>query len=226
MWFLPMRRRILKAEGASTFLRPLIRRAGLGIAALTALKDPAGNYRAKIARRSRAVSTYMDALHVAPAGMCNTRGTTLDDDFLTISITCEFLEELFSLKEFEESKGYDWKNKVRQKVTDIAREANLQPQDWSLLAVALCIDLLNLRPELCVVIAVHKASFLQKYGSKQLNRLGLELNINEEYVGPLFAAEGKSAMPVTDSVQSGACAYHVGREVLTRLAFSAKVSAE
>jgi hypothetical protein len=218
LWFMPIRRMILKFEGLKALLSPTIRRAGLGISALTALVNKDGDYEVIIGRRSRRVSTYMNAWHVIPAGMCNTHDDKFDDAFLMTTIQSEFLEEVFSMGEWENYQGRFWRRAVKKKVDEVLREAGMRVADADLLPTAISFDLLNLRPEVCVLFAVHNPAFLDKFIDKRNNKLGISLEQPNYEWANLANPKTTSALPVTESVQAGACAYYEGLRVLQELA--------
>ena len=217
LWVLPIRNAIWKQEGITTFVRPTLRRAGLGMAALTVLKEKDQGYEIPIGRRSMTVSTYMDTWHVIPAGMCNTRNVAIDREFLRTNIISEFFEELFNHRDLENYQGLNWKDSVNRRVHLMSKEAGLTDTDFDLLPTAVCIDLLNLRPEVCVVIAIHKYDFLEKFSDAKNNSLGWSIDEhNLEYEGSLTSPEAAKKLPAEESVQTGACAYHLGRKAMAR----------
>jgi hypothetical protein len=203
------------APGASLFLRPEDRAAGIGIAVVT-LDSKNGEDYVYLGSRSAQVGTYPTTNHVVPAGMCNTYGTHSvrewqrkppPDDYLKTAMRCEFLEEWFGEKELENNKRRDWNTRVNsrwKKRTSVAPPVGIPdfarlkwPQRKSVIKEGLrltgiAFDLLNLRPEVCATAMVDTRE-------GELNWEFAEIGIE----GPLRMI---GEVERTDIVQSGAAA--------------------
>ena len=152
---LPWRREVhaWAAKPEDIFLHPTSRAAGLGVA-LTMLAGEGGEPTAYVARRSSIVGTYPEAIHVMPAGMCNTKedyrvsGRPLRRDFLKWTMLGELLEECYNEEEFSSYRTEDWVKHVK------ARTIALNLPTTTPTFTGLAFDLLNLRPEVCASIKV------------------------------------------------------------------------
>lgn len=159
---LPWRAKIhsLAESQSSIFLRPLDRAAGIGLSVCTLFPMPTGGYQVALGIRSDLVGTYPRALHVIPAGMCNTHeaghlarqlGTaprSVDPAYLTTVMKSEFLEEWFNDEELESGRSVEWEKQVARKWSSKVTE--LRP----IALTGVAYDLLNLRPEVCGIVAV------------------------------------------------------------------------
>lgn len=144
------------ADDGDILLKPVDRGAGLGVAVATLVRDNGngGHLRALVAKRSGRVGTYPNALHVIPAGNCNTHGTdfggarVVPSWYLRTKMRCEFLEEWHGEEDLERSTMPDWRAAVD------ARWKAAIPEADPIVLTGLAIDLLNLRPEVCAAVVV------------------------------------------------------------------------
>jgi hypothetical protein len=193
--YLPWRKLCHEDSGRSgdIFLRPRGRAVGLGVSVATIDRKAGVGVVGYVARRSKNVGTYPDALHTVPAGNCNTYDTdkpsgssavtTVPPWYLEGVMRCEFIEEWLDDHDLRLSKMQDWRGAVdrrwRAKLGDLR----------SITLTGIAFDLLNLRPEICALITVFPE----------------EGNLNYEWTGKARAwplAEIGLLDP-TDAVQSG-----------------------
>lgn len=180
------------------FLNPEDRAAGVGVAVVTVEETPDGE-RFYLGMRSGVVGTYPSTHHVIPAGMCNTYGTDLtarsnkeppSAHYLSTAMKCEFIEEWFSVEEFENNRRRGWERLVNDRWRE---EMATTDGDWrepELTGIA--FDLLNLRPEVCAVAVVKTESGVLNW---EFEAIGFEGSISDVgTIGP------------TEIVQSGAAA--------------------
>jgi hypothetical protein len=196
---LPWRKQIHEraSSGSALFLQPSNRAAGIGIAAATLFVARGRERYVSLGRRSDFVGTYPRALHVIPAGMCNThqadyaghrqssRPRAADDSYLSTVIRSEFLEEWFDDEELASGRSTEWKRGVDRKWRSKVR----QVEPVTLTGIA--YDLLNLRPEICAVVIVKP----------------FEGYLNFEYIrAPDVRITLQTTIDPTEIVQSGAAA--------------------
>jgi hypothetical protein len=167
LWMLPWRKRVTRKEGAKLFASPSARAAGLGVAAATCYRSADSHkYEFVVGLRSNAVATYTDAYHVAPAGMCNTKTLPYFSHYFLYAITSEFLEEIFDQERFEKLDGQLWKQEL-QKESKTLFESMFPGRDGDIVLTGLAFDLLNLRPEICILIVFHTDLFHQRHIKQQ-----------------------------------------------------------
>jgi hypothetical protein len=192
------------APGANLFLKPHDRAAGIGVAVVTLDRQDDGEH-FYLGMRSGVVGTYPSTNHVIPAGMCNTYGTDLASrmkrepppaDYLSTAMKCEFIEEWFDVKEFQDNKRQGWSERVNTHWKKKMRERTKSRQSPTLTGIA--FDLLNLRPEVCATAVVEAKEGVLNW---EFDSIGFE--------GPL--SEIGSIGP-TEIVQSGAAALWLAQE--------------
>jgi hypothetical protein len=203
---LPWRAKIhsMAESDSSIFLRPLDRAAGIGITVCTLFPIPSGGYHVALGIRSDLVGTYPRALHVIPAGMCNTHETghlawqlgtaprSVTPTYLTTVMKSEFLEEWFNDEELESGRSVGWEERVAQKWSGAVKE--LHP----IVLTGIAYDLLSLRPEVCGLVAVDH--FDGSLNSEYMPRLSDTKVILETIIEP------------TEIVQSGAAALMLAQD--------------
>ena len=221
---LPWRRRLLRTEQLwRTFVEPQRRAAGLGIAALTVLRTADRKYDAFLGFRSNAVATYTQKWHVAPAGMCNTRDIPFTRSYFETAIKSEFLEEVFDRADLENLRYLNWGELVDSAMSE-ALPGLANGDRFEIMVNGLCFDLLNLRPELCVVILYQGAA----QAKARLDKIKLNYEYSDNPV-PVVVSESKGApnifrningkqVPIPEKwVQSGAIAYLLAEKRIRRL---------
>jgi hypothetical protein len=208
---LPWRTKIhsLAESDASFFLHPLDRAAGIGIALCTLFPMPNGESHVALGIRSDLVGTYPRALHVIPAGMCNTHemghvawqfGTApraVHPNYLTSIMRSEFLEEWFNDEELESGRSVEWEERVARKWNGKVKEVQ------TMVLTGIAYDLLNLRPEVCGVVTVDP--FDGSLNSEYRPRMGDVKIALQDVAGP------------TEIVQSGAAAIILAQEYCSNL---------
>jgi hypothetical protein len=205
------------------------RAAGIGVAALTVFKE-GGKYVAYRATRSKKVGTYASTYHVIPSGMTN---IDLEDkkanDYLLrdklfnieLAIEREFLEEIFN-QEFAVGLGSSKKvGGVWPSFVQGACKSYLYGLDDEYGAeihlTGIVFDLLNYRPEICVLILIRDEKWWENHnpttGNKKI-RFSFEWNKNDE-VNRVDIFDRKalvSMMPPNESVLSGVASFYLGVE--------------
>lgn len=176
---LPLRSRVHEREG-NPLSSARHRATGIGIAAPLCFYRPHNNTLATIIeKRSDRVGTYQRALHVIPAGMLGWRfidrkapHTRTDDPSygyekgdVELGMLVEYVEELFGrdLEAPETSDRLQTRSHERIQTLMNTCQAEIIP-------TGVCIDLLNLRPEICAVILVCDPRWWQEeYPQVKLN---------------------------------------------------------
>ena len=175
------------------FLEPSSRAAGVGVA-VTML--PEGERQAYVARRSARVGTYPDAVHVIPAGMCNTKEglrhpeAVLRPDYLKWTMIGELLEECYDISNLASSSTDDWVADIRSELESLGLE-EFEPE-----FSGITIDLFNLRPEVCAVVRTR-----QPQAETRRMRLCWEYSPHEQV--RRFSLESPSPEALTNYVQAG-----------------------
>jgi hypothetical protein len=170
---------------------------------------PNGESHVALGIRSDLVGTYPRALHVIPAGMCNTHemghvawqlGTAprvVHPNYLTSIMRSEFLEEWFNDEELESGRSVEWEERVARKWNGKVKEVQ------TMVLTGIAYDLLNLRPEVCGVVTVDP--FDGSLNSEYRPRMGDVKIALQDVAGP------------TEIVQSGAAAIILAQEYCSNL---------
>jgi hypothetical protein len=158
------------------------RSAAITISMLLVFKRKVG-YSCVIRKRSLDVAVSPGMFHDVPAGMFES--TFSDPTFewsIKFNILRELLEELYDQSELSISRAANPEHILSIKPLPLLEEM-LYSRAAVLTATGICVDLLNLRPEVCTAFLIHDESFSQ----------AREMRLNWEYETP---SHGPFALPL------------------------------
>ena len=159
---LPLRNRLHILEG-NPLASARHRAAGIGIAAPLCFLRYDGALATIVEQRSDRVGTYQRALHVIPAGMFGWRfvdrhaphNNSDDPSFgfqpgdIELAMLVEYAEELFGKDEEAPESGDRERTKSHLRIETLMDKCRAE-----IIPTGVCVDLLNLRPEICAVIVI------------------------------------------------------------------------
>jgi hypothetical protein len=171
------------AGGQHVVLDGRHRAAALSVAATLLIAEPDGTYSAMLARRSKRVETHRLLSHVAPAGIfapINAERREEETEFSVRNcIMREYAEELFGYKDLEQGGGLLARNVMALPPIRELRKAEQE----GIVALRYCgisVPLLSLRPEICVLIFIKDANWLNQE-ILRANETDHWLELNWEY---------------------------------------------
>ncbi len=189
---LPQRRRIEIAMGTDQnqqlqILQGVGRAATIGCAMLFVYRDADRQYRCTLGTRSaEGVAAQPNSVHVAPAGMfqseCTLQELLLPENKeewqIDKRIFCELLEEVLDKSEEYEEPRIPYRIMKKDPQLSVILEM-LKTGKADFLVSGIAVDLLNLRPEICVVLILHEYSEIivdniksnREYHGKRLNQI-------------------------------------------------------
>jgi len=121
-----------------------------------------------VRRRSIDVAVSGGMLHVAPAGMFESKNTQ-DPWSIEMNVWRELLEEVYNEREQHGSEIPELPDYIRSKQPIKLLLSLLERGVAEFSLTGLCCDLLNLRPEVCTVLFVPDPEFIEVRGPIQLN---------------------------------------------------------
>ncbi|MBN2131539.1 MAG: hypothetical protein JW741_18710 [Sedimentisphaerales bacterium] len=162
-----------------------------------------------LSKRSKEVAASGSKYHVAPAGFCEVSCDEPDREWsFKYNLFRELLEELYGIKELTKQKDTNPEYIYGKHPLPLVEEC-LKGNRAEFTVTGLCVDLLNLRPEVCTLLLLHDEQFCQceivkNWESQKIQRKPLSHldSLLETEINPL------------NSVPSGATCLHLGRNWL------------
>jgi len=155
------------------------RSAAVSVSALTMFQMDRGGYKALIWERSSdKVSIYTDILHVLPSGMLQPLVDDFDNEYsVEHNVYREYLEEVFNVEEVRRSGGHATYDYFYENPNLLYLKDLIKDNKAKILLTGIAVDLLDLRPEICVLILIQTTEWFEnhsrgkKVGDLQLKSL-------------------------------------------------------
>jgi len=160
--------------------------AGIAISTLVLFNDNNDCYRFLICQRSRKVAVSTDFLHVIPSFMFEpTAGEPeriMEEYSVRHNIFREYLEEIFSVSEVEKPSGVTFDYFYNNPNLEYLRRL-LVNRKAELLLAGVCVNLLNLRPEICALLVICSPEWfnIHRKGTKSLDVLKYNYEFKSVY---------------------------------------------
>jgi hypothetical protein len=168
-----LRKRLMAAQNVHEIDNPSLnsRIAGIGILCLTVVADE-NTFRGSIMRRSNKVAFYKKCYHVVPSAMFDSLTRSYDNEFsVRHTVFREIMEEIFNDEELHDIDKTESALSVpfnffydKAPLADLLKMLNNGSAILTLLGVG--IDLLNLRPEIMVLLIIKDPTWMAKYRSE------------------------------------------------------------
>ncbi len=155
---LPLRE-LVELKDINPILNGNNRCASITLSALIVFKNRNGEYHFILNKRSEAVKTSSNLMHVVPSGMAEPFDANFTWDF-EYNFWREFLEEIYNLHEYHfQDNKFDPHSIFNE--TPIKYLKYLLDNNKAQFSITgICCDLLNLRPEICMILVIDDAKFL------------------------------------------------------------------
>jgi hypothetical protein len=133
-----------------------------------------------VKRRSRTVAVHQGMVHVVPSFMFQPATGHLEEEFsVTHNFEREYLEELFNRKEPEEHEG-DWQYFYGDTRLEYLRSL-ISAGKASLTFTGLAVNLLNLRPEICLLLLIKDPDWYEHH--RRNPEAEQRFKFNDEWLG-------------------------------------------
>lgn len=143
------------------------RSAAIGASVLVVYESE-GVYHALLGGRGKKTAVHADAFHVAPASHFQARSSIDREEFsLRVNTLREYSEELFNCKEAERSKEDISPAPLSERPEVVRLEQMLRTGEAKLQITGYCMNLLNLRPEFCLLLLIRDPQWVK---DRRLNK--------------------------------------------------------